>query len=89
MIQQLNPPIDVLTPLGRGLALLVIDYGVHLNSIWVVASYSDGQLKHFDSNDVRLAKNWTLSIPDDAIERLENVKATPGWLGKALEKIDE
>lgn len=62
MITQLTEPIEVLTPLGRGWAILVIDYGPHINSCWVVALSDDGQVKHFDSNDVKLWINHTLGI---------------------------
>lgn len=37
MILQLNPTILVETPLGRGHALFLIDYGMHQNSCWIVA----------------------------------------------------
>ena len=60
MILQLNPPIWVSTPLGNGVALLIIDYGVHTNSCWVCAmEQNDWQVKHFDSNDVKISKNYT------------------------------
>jgi hypothetical protein len=63
LILQLDPPIQVKTPLGEGFAIFLIDYGVHLNSCWVVALAKDGQVKHFDSNDIRL-KNYTYHIAD-------------------------
>ena len=59
---QLQPPIEVVSPLGDGLALLIIDYGFGWNSCWVVADKQTGVIKHFDSNDVRLAKNYTYKI---------------------------
>ena len=58
-VLQLNPSILVDTPLGRGLALLVIDYGMHQNTCWVVALEKDGVMKHFDCNDVIFATNYT------------------------------
>lgn len=36
MIHQLNPTIFVDTPLGKGHAIFLIDYGMHQNSCWVV-----------------------------------------------------
>lgn len=62
MIIQLNPEIWVDTPLGRGLALLVIDYGLGHNTCWVVALQEDGQVKHFDSNDIKVIKNYTYNF---------------------------
>ncbi len=62
MILQLNPEIWVETPLGDGLAVMVIDYGLNHNTCWVVALESDGQIKHFDSNDIRVCYNHTYKI---------------------------
>jgi len=59
---QLNPPVSVLTPLGNGIALLIIDYGITFNTVWVVALKEDGQIKHFDSNDIKVDKNYTFGI---------------------------
>jgi len=63
MINQLQPPIWVKTKLGTGLAIMVIDYGIHLNTCWVVAlEDKDWQVKHFDSNDIKLERNSTYKI---------------------------
>ncbi|RZK48746.1 MAG: hypothetical protein EOO99_08545 [Pedobacter sp.] len=65
MIHQLNPTIYVDTPLGRGHTLFIIDYGMHQNSCWVVALEKDGIVKHFESNDVIVATNYTFHINQD------------------------
>lgn len=57
---QLNPQINVLTPLGEGWAFLIIDYGPWLNTNWVVRLNETGQVKHFDSNDIKIEGNLTL-----------------------------
>jgi len=62
MMLQLNPPIWVTTPLGEGFALMVIDYGPHLNSVWVCHIFSDGQLVHVESNEVRVMGNEMYAI---------------------------
>jgi hypothetical protein len=62
MMLQLDPPIWVTTPLGEGFALLVIDYGPALNSIWVVHIFSDGQLVHVESSDIRVMGNEMYAI---------------------------
>ena len=62
MILQLKPSIQVETPLGTGQALLIIDYGMHQNSCWVVALVKDGVIKHFDCNDVILSVNYTYGM---------------------------
>ncbi len=60
-IIQLKPQIEVKTPLGKGWAYLVIDYGLMINTIWVVR-LPDGQVKHFDSNDIRITGNPMLGL---------------------------
>ena len=62
MILQLDPSILVETPLGRGLAIFMIDYGMHQNSCWVVALEKDGVVKHFDCNDIILSTNYTYRV---------------------------
>ncbi len=62
MILQLNPAILVETPLGRGEAIFVIDYGMHQNTCWVVALQKDGIIKHFDCNDVLISTNYTYRL---------------------------
>ena len=62
MILQLNPTILVDTPLGKGQAILIIDYGMHQNTCWVVSLVQDGVVKHFDCNDIILATNYTYRL---------------------------
>ena len=52
MILQLKPSILVDTPLGVGQAILIIDYGMHQNTCWVVALQENGMIKYVDCNDV-------------------------------------
>ena len=63
MMLQLNPPIHVLTPLGEGDTLLIIDYGCHVNSVWVVWLFDEGKVAHFDSSDIRVMGNLMYGIP--------------------------
>ena len=62
MILQLNPTILVDTPLGKGHAIFIIDYGIHQNTCWVVTLVQDGVVKHFDCNDIILATNYTYRL---------------------------
>lgn len=63
MMLQLNPPIWVLTPRGEGFALLVLDYGPHLNSVWVVHLFESGEVFHVDSAEVKVCGNEMYDIP--------------------------
>jgi len=56
MMLQLNPTIDVWTPLGDGEAMFIIDYGVNVNTVWVVR-LPGGIIKHFYSDDIRIYDN--------------------------------
>ena len=60
---QLNPPLYVTTPLGEGHALVLIDYGPSLNTVWVVHLFADGRVVHVDSSEVRLFGNPMYGIP--------------------------
>lgn len=75
MIIQLNPSILVETPLGLGQAMLIIDYGMHQNTCWVVALQEDGVIKHFDCNDVILSTNYTygMNLRKNKFHHLENI----------------
>ena len=50
------------TPHGLGQALFIIDYGIHQNTIWVVANKEDGKIRHYDSNQISLEKNCTIDL---------------------------
>lgn len=56
-IHQCAPPIWVITPLGEGHCLFLIDYGVHLNSVWVVHLFATGNVIHVDSADIKILGN--------------------------------
>ncbi len=59
-IHEIQQILWVTTPHGEGQALFLIDYGPHHNTIWVVSNKSDGSIKHYDSNDIKVTKNFTL-----------------------------
>lgn len=60
MITQLNPPIPLDTPKGKGLAYFLIDYGVDFNLMWVVFDDLTGECWTWDNTKVRAQKNITL-----------------------------
>jgi hypothetical protein len=72
MMLQLNPTIDVATPLGDGEAIMVIDYGVNVNTVWVVR-LKGGIVKHFYSDDIRVYDNPMNGNGWD-VDGFENVK---------------
>ena len=57
MMLQLSTPIWVNTPLGDGHALLIMDYGVSINTVWVVHLFDGGRVVHVDSSEVRVMGN--------------------------------
>lgn len=63
MILQLSPPLWVQCPLGEGHALLVIDYGPSINTVWVVHLFGDGRVVHIDSSELRVMGNEMYGIP--------------------------
>lgn len=57
MILQLNPTIPVACrEHGDGEAYLIIDYGINVNTVWVVR-LPGGIVKHFYSDDIRIYGN--------------------------------
>ena len=56
-IIQLNPPIEVHTPLGKGKAIILIDYGLDTNSVWKVVFYSDGSVRNFFDDQIFVYPN--------------------------------
>lgn len=60
MIQQLNPPLPLLTPKGTAWAHLVIDYGPEADLLWVCFQDATGQCWTWRNRDVRVQPNVTL-----------------------------
>lgn len=59
---QLNPPIPVDTPKGKGFAHMAIDYSQEHDLIWVVFIDETGECWSYRNQEVRLRKNITLGI---------------------------
>lgn len=74
MIKQLKNPIDVSTPLGDATAIMIIDYSLDCNTVWV-CRMPGGEVKHFYSDDIRIydnpmnGKGW--DIDKDWFEKLQ------------------
>ena len=85
---QLNPTIEVHTPLGDGEALFIIDYGINVNTIWVVR-FPKGIIKHLYSDDIRVYGNpmngegWDVERLDYVVDKLpKNAKRKTDFLNK-------
>lgn len=56
MIHEFKAPIPVHTPHGEGDALLLIDYGIDVNTVWLVR-LKGGVVLHYLSDDIRVYGN--------------------------------
>jgi hypothetical protein len=69
MIHEFKTSIPVHTPHGVGEAMLFIDYGINVNSVWVVR-LRGGKILHYYSDDIRVYDNpmngegWDVELPD-------------------------
>jgi hypothetical protein len=65
MMLQLNPTIPVWCKgHGEGEALIVMDYGLNVNTVWLVR-LPGGVIKHFYSDDIRVYDNPMNGKGDD------------------------
>lgn len=59
MMIQLNPPIPLNTPKGKGVAHVLIDYGPENDLIWVVLQ-DNGECWSWRNKDIRAQNNITM-----------------------------
>jgi hypothetical protein len=69
MTLQLDPPIWLETPKGKGLAHLVIDYGPDHDLLWVVFIQKTRECWTFPNSEVRYDVNRTLGFGDGSKEK--------------------
>jgi len=55
---QINPPLPMKTPKGKGLAQFVIDYGPEHDLVWVVFQ-QNGEVWCWRNGDIRADENIT------------------------------
>lgn len=55
---QLDPALPVVTPLGKALAHVIIDYGAEHDLLWV-CFLQNGEIWTYRNQDVRAEKNVT------------------------------
>lgn len=60
MITQLNPPLPLETPKGKGWAHAIIDYSQEHNLLWVVFLNDTGECWQFDNSQIRIVNNLSL-----------------------------
>ena len=59
MMLQLNPPIPIYTHKGKGVAYLVIDYGLDYDLMWTVFLTESKEIWTFSNKEVRAIPNQT------------------------------
>jgi hypothetical protein len=64
MLLQLDPPIPVLSPKGKGLAHALIDYGAEHDLIWIVFQDENGQCWSWSNKEIRGQVNVTMGRPE-------------------------
>ena len=57
---QLNPPLPMETPKGKGYAHFLMDYSQEHHLMWVVFIDSTGECWTFQNPEVRLQTNYTM-----------------------------
>jgi len=57
---QLNPPLPIVTPLGKGLAHVLIDYGIEHDLMWVCFQNETGECWTWSNKDIKADKNITI-----------------------------
>lgn len=60
MILQLNPPLPLVTPKGKGYAHFLIDYSQEHHLMWVVFLDESGECWTFENKHIRMDANLTL-----------------------------
>ena len=64
VILQLNPPIPVETPKGKGQATLLIDYSIEHHLYWVVFLDESRECWTFSNPEIRSQPNYTAGRRD-------------------------
>ncbi len=64
MLLQLNPPLPLETPKGKGYAHIVIDYGPEMDLIWIVFIDASRECWAYSNREIRLQPNITLGRPN-------------------------
>jgi hypothetical protein len=84
MLLQLNPPIPLDTPKGKGQAHCLIDYSIEQDLMWVVFLDNNGECWTFRNSDIRAQKNLTIgrgkftdhAVAAESLRTLPNIQPT-------------
>lgn len=63
IIHEIKQALWLSTPHGDGLALFIMDYGLHNDTIFAVALENGGAIKHYQASQVTICKNHTIELP--------------------------
>jgi hypothetical protein len=55
-------PIPLITPHGEGYAIYVSNSGTYDNDIFTVALCETGEIKHYNTSQLKMVKNGTFDI---------------------------
>ena len=75
MLVQLNPPLHMETPKGKGWAHFCIDYGPETHLLWVVFMDADGACWTVPNPEIRLSPNWSMGRRPSEHQPKEQEKA--------------
>jgi hypothetical protein len=59
---EFSKPISLITPHGKGYAIYVESSGIFENDIWCVVLCESGEIKHYNSSQLKICKNGTFDI---------------------------
>ena len=76
-----SDPWEVDTPHGLSVVLYVTVYGAYSNDLFCVANKEDGRIRHYQTDQIQLTRNWTLSVNVPAAPFRDGHR--PGVNGKA------
>lgn len=62
MIHEFTNPIPCVTPLGDAYAIYVTSNGMWENDEWTCAMMEDGQIRHFNTDQIKIWHNGTYGI---------------------------
>jgi hypothetical protein len=60
MLLQLNPPLPVITPYGKSIAHVLIDYGIEHDLLFVCFQNDTGECWTWSNKEIRADENITI-----------------------------